>query len=49
MLLTRVSQDYPFEMDEDLFKEIEPVQGFSLESSTLVTVECKWDQNVYKF
>ena len=36
----RVSHDYLVEQ-EDLFTEIEPVRDSSIESFTLVTVECK--------
>ena len=40
----RVNHDYlveQTELEEDLFAEIEAVEDSSLESSTLVTVECK--------
>ena len=40
----RVSHDYLVEqkeVEEDLFTEIEPVRDSSIESFTLVTVECK--------
>ena len=40
----RVNHDYlveQTELEEDLFAEIEAVEDASLESSTLVTVECK--------
>ena len=40
----RVNHDYLLEqteLEEDLFAEIEAVEDSSLESSTLVTVECK--------
>ena len=40
----RVDHDYlveQTELEEDLFAEIEAVEDSSLESSTLVTVECK--------
>ena len=39
----RVSHDYLVEqkeVEEDLFTEIEPVRDSSIESFTLVTVEC---------
>ena len=40
----RVSHDYLVEqkeLEEDLFTEVEPVRESSIESCTLVTVQCK--------
>ena len=48
----RVDHDYlveQTELEEDLFAEIEAVEDSSLESSTLVTVECKLFIVSFKF